>query len=341
LKLLLVIQDVFLSEQAVQKFKTENPSINVVWSNAPSQNHLMAMRTLSQYFGAVVHFVSKEEANNDIDCFVVPGYRVAIDGDSLTWSQREVAMDILPALENIEGLSTLELNGFFLRPANMHWLSKLPTVRSLRLDMMRIGTPKPWENERLRCEDYIASLPLLESLSLHKADIRYGSLAWLKQLTNLWQIDLSWTSISDAGMSTLARIENLEQIVLDGTKFSGRGIAELRHLKSLRRLELSATEISDSDLTTLATIKSIEALDLSFTGVTDAGLARLRGMPHLREINLCGAQISDKGLEFLADLPSLEAIWLIVDGNRVTNAGIRKLQTASPQLQITRLGELR
>jgi hypothetical protein len=88
-------------------------------------------------------------------------------------------------------------------------------------------------------------------------------------------------------------------------------------------------------------MESIEEVDLSFTGITDAGLSNLRRMPRLRMINLTGTMISDKGLEYLAELPSLKELWLMIDGNRVTKAGIHTLQTRFPQLQITLIGPIR
>ena len=86
-------------------------------------------------------------------------------------------------------------------------------------------------------------------------------------------------------------------------------------------------------------MEAIEELDLSFTGVTDAGIAKLRRLPHLRKMNLNGAFITDIALDYLTGLPSLDELWLVADGNRVTKAGVKRLQDARPQLRITLIGD--
>ena len=323
----LTVNDVALSDEAVQQLKEENPAIEVVWVNAPSQTHLAALRRLTQ-LGAVVDLVSEERTTADSDRFFCPGYRVAINGDrSMENHWKGVEADFA-LIEDIEGLSMLELNRLTLSRASLPWLSNLPTLRSLTLDSASLhgfsmpmgnyqvlhlplpGTPIPF-----RYQDFI-SIPLLNWLSMLQIDNR-----------------------DEALMATLGQLEKLEQIVLDRTRVSDRGIAELGNLKSLRRLGLRGTHITDSDMANLATIKSIEELDLSLTDVNDLGVSRLRAMPKLRKVNLSNPYISDKALEYLAEIPSLKELSLVVDGKRVTNPGVRDLQTKLPQLHITRVGD--
>jgi Leucine-rich repeat (LRR) protein len=352
----LVLHEVAVSEQAVEQLRKDNPTLEVAWSNAPSRKHLLAMRKLSQ-LGSDIDFVRPEQATADIDNYFPFGYRVAVIADDRIWNYWENGEADLAALEDLDSVSTLILDRLPLTDDIARMVSKLPKLRSLTLSNVHVLSSLGWfprlhPNDLLhlslqktplfgRHDFYLSDLPQVESLSLEATGVSDRSLARLVTLRRLRQIDLSSTLITDNGMATLARHENLENVVLNRTAVSDAGVAELAQLKSLRKLGLCMTDISDSALTTLATVKAIEELDLSFTGVTDTGLAKLRGMPRLRKINLSGTFISDKGLEYLAELPSLKQLWLIIDGNRVTKAGVRRLQTTSPELQITLVGPVR
>lgn len=86
----------------------------------------------------------------------------------------------------------------------------------------------------------------------------------------------------------------------------------LRHVASfpkLRLVFLAGSKITDAGAARLATLENIELLDLKDTQVTDATLARLSGLYRLRGLRVTGTQ--------------------------VTPEGIRKLQEALPNLQVT------
>ncbi len=349
----LTLQDTLVSEPAIQRLKLENPSINVVWSHSPSQTHLIATRTMAQ-LGAAVHFVEKTDATADVDFYFAPGYRVAVIGSDSIWNHWKGEEKDLLAIKHIEGVSNLYLTDLSLTDGLWQLLSELPSLKSLTLsDMKATGLRKLTEigngqlthlslaNTPLADRDaaFIAELPLLESLSLRDTGITNKALIALEPLQNLRQIDLSWTKVTDAGITSIRKLGKLEKILFDKTQLSDAGLAELQHHSSLRRIGLSMTQITDTGLGHLASQQKIEELDLSFTNISDAGLEKLRGLPQLRVLHLSGTNITDKGLGYLADLPLLNELWLVVDGKKVTEPGIRRLQQALPQLQITRFGD--
>jgi hypothetical protein len=349
----LTLQDVAVSERAVRLLKNDNQSLKVVWSEAPSRRHLLAMRKLSQ-LGAAIYFVSKDEATTDIEWYFPPGYRVAIIGNDRIWNHWKDSDSGLAALADIEGISALMLTGLPYSEETAQLLSKLPELQSIELSNVHVLSLLGWflsipqkkllhlslRGTRLygRHEMYLSQLPQLESLSLADTGIGDRSLARLQNQRNLLQIDLSSTLVTDIGMATLARLDSLERVFLSRIGISDAGLVELRRLMSLREIGLCMTNVSDSGLATLSTMKAIEELDLSFTGITDAGLAELRGLPRLGKINLCGAFISDNGLQYLAEISTLKDLWLMVDGNRVTKAGVQRLQAEVPSLEITVIG---
>src|SRR6185503_9611169 len=90
----------------------------------------------------------------------------------------------------------------------------------------------------------------------------------------LW-LDLSRTGITDAGLTVLAKMPNLQ------------------------RLDLRETVIGDEGVRAMAGLKKLETLSLYGTGVTDAGLKALQGLPSLRRLYVGGTPVTEPGLEAL------------------------------------------
>ena len=90
----------------------------------------------------------------------------------------------------------------------------------------------------------------------------------------LW-LDLSRTSITDAGLKVLAKMPNLEH------------------------LDLRGTAVGDDGVRALASLSKLHTLSLYGTGVTDAGLEALRGVPSLRRLYVGGTKVADPGLDAL------------------------------------------
>ena len=80
------------------------------------------------------------------------------------------------------------------------------------------------------------------------------------------EAELARTAITDAGMSTLARFENL------------------------RALDLSRTQVTSSGLAALAPLQALEILNLTATAVDDAGVAHVKTLPALQRLWLFGTQ---------------------------------------------------
>ncbi len=113
--------------------------------------------------------------------------------------------------------------------------------------------------------------------------------AWIRNLlgdhfiTEVVFAELSYTQVTDSGLSRLASLRHLETLMLTHTEVTDAGLANVAALTRLRRLSLASTEISDAGLTHLAGLTQLDELYLYDTQVTAEGVAKLRqSLPNCR-----------------------------------------------------------
>ncbi len=95
-------------------------------------------------------------------------------------------------------------------------------------------------------------------------------------------LDLSGTSVTDAGLATLARFKNLTRLHLNQTAIGDAGLAHLSALQQLEYLNLYGTGVTDAGLSALTDLRKLRTLYVWQTKVTDAGVSRLRAaLPRL------------------------------------------------------------
>jgi Planctomycete cytochrome C/Leucine Rich repeat len=89
-------------------------------------------------------------------------------------------------------------------------------------------------------------------------------------------IDLSRTAITDAGLTALATMPNLEHLDLRETAVGDAGVAALAPLGNLRTLGLYGTAVTDEGVPSIQRLAGVTRLYLGGTRVTDRGIAALR-----------------------------------------------------------------
>ncbi|MFZ4593791.1 MAG: c-type cytochrome domain-containing protein [Verrucomicrobiaceae bacterium] len=95
-------------------------------------------------------------------------------------------------------------------------------------------------------------------------------------------VDLARSQITDAGISTLAKLPNLERLHLENTKIGDAGIAQLAGLQKLEYLNLYGTKVTDAGLAKLAGNKALKKVFVWQTAATQAGAKALEAkMPGL------------------------------------------------------------
>ncbi len=146
-------------------------------------------------------------------------------------------------------------------------------------------------------------------------------------------VQLVWPKSADFEVSTIKDLESLEELRLEGTNLTDRGMESIKSLSNLRELDVGDTNITDAGMASLRGLSHLIDLDLRFLRITDAGLANLEGMTALESLGLFKTPgVTDKGLMRLKNLNRLKVVDL--QGTSVTSKGVRELQSALPSCNI-------
>jgi mono/diheme cytochrome c family protein len=108
------------------------------------------------------------------------------------------------------------------------------------------------------------------------ANITDASLAPLKDIASLVDLNLAGTKITDAGLQNLAGLTNLVHLHLEHTGVTDAGLAQLKNLSHLEYLNLYATSVSDAGIVELKDLHSLRHLYIWQTKVTAQGAADLQ-----------------------------------------------------------------
>ncbi|MFM7606148.1 MAG: c-type cytochrome domain-containing protein [Prosthecobacter sp.] len=98
-------------------------------------------------------------------------------------------------------------------------------------------------------------------------------------------LDLARSKVSDAGLSKVAAMKNLQELHLENTGIGDAGLDHLKGLASLEYLNLYNTKVTDAGISKLAGLSKLKALYLWQSGVTKAGVAALKAKLPAAHIN--------------------------------------------------------
>jgi hypothetical protein len=155
----------------------------------------------------------------------------------------------------------------------------------------------------------------------------------VQRVSPLYHLSLTGTSVTDAGLASLAstHLEQLQWLDLSFTKAGDPALLAFANAKKLKQAFLEATSITDRGLAALGSWPELEELDLSRTAITDEGLVHLEPLKKLRTLWLTGTQITDAAIPYLRRHVDLE--WLDVGGTRISEGGLRQLRAALLKLR--------
>lgn len=184
----------------------------------------------------------------------------------------------------------------------------------------------------------------------------------LAKMPKLRDIDLSFSSVGDAGLAALKTAPRLGQIYLIGAKNIGRpGLVALAEMKSLSGLVLQWVEVNEEvealaastslqDITFmaaynskividdvgamhLAKIKTLTKVVLWHTKVTDKTMIALATLPKLRTLIISKTAVGDEGFKVFANHAELGTIWAgetqVTDASAAAFAAMKKLSSLS------------
>ena len=200
--------------------------------------------------------------------------------------------------------------------------------------------------------------PAIEAVWLPQTEVTDKAVRMLRRLEWLKEVDLSYTNITDDGLSELAGLQQLESLaIVNDLQITGRGLSHLSQLRSLRRFDCRATgirgadlgslsqmatleqlecmqlKISDDDLAAANLPKSLKVLSLAKTGISDAGVAAVCQLSRLRELSLdYNSRITDASVPELSSLRELRV--LSIDGTSISAQGREQLRKNLPSCNV-------
>lgn len=145
------------------------------------------------------------------------------------------------------------------------------------------------------------------------------------------------TSITNAGLAQLSRLEKLKTLTLDGAEVDDDAGDSIRRMKQLEWLSLEGCAVGDAMLAAIAECPNLRCLSLSRTRVTDEGLAQLSKLKNLNMLYLSSCEsISDEGVAALKKLPAPEQrrLHLNIQATGIGEEAARELQAALPHANI-------
>ncbi len=120
-------------------------------------------------------------------------------------------------------------------------------------------------------------------------------------------LGLQGTNVTDSTIAPLKQVMSLVELNLARTKVTDAGLENIGSLPYLQRLHLELTGVTDAGLEKLKGLARLVYLNLYGTAVTDAGLEHLKGMKHLRNLYLFESKVTAKGVaELKKALPGLD-----------------------------------
>jgi len=248
----------------------------------------------------------------------------------------------LTDLQELPSLEYLCFAGSMVTDAKMFQIGRLTSLTQLSIGGSRVGrglvhlkglkSLRYLNLQSLADKDidkhltHLSGMTELLELDLRNTAVSDAGLAHLAGLTKLRKLYLrsnpATNKITDAGMVHLKNLRALEEIDLPwGDDITDTGFAFLADLDSLKKLNACSNGITDKSMATFAQMKSLEELDLMSRNLTDAGMEKLAKCLHLRCLDLQRSPITDAGLAHLGELKTLRELWIRktqVTGNGLT-----------------------
>lgn len=168
------------------------------------------------------------------------------------------------------------------------------------------------------------------------------------QLSDLRELRLNGTGVTDADLAHLRSLNKLEKLHLGGTALSDEGLEHLQGLGSLRELRIPFTRVTGAGLLPISRCESLELIDLTNADLRGGHVQQLAQLVSLRELILNRCLLDAPEVDALATLTSLERLSLnraMVDGDALAALAalrtLKYLDLRGIQLTQTTLAALR
>jgi hypothetical protein len=254
----------------------------------------------------------------------------------------ELGLRHLATLPRLESIKPLELTG-----ENIKQLAGLRACKSVRVD----APGRAANSGRLPDLSSLGGLPSLEELEFFDNDwVTDRDLACLPSLARLKSLFVSSENVTDASLTVVAKLTQLEHLNFMQLKGAKRGLNQLNALTNLQTLDMVTARdmpqtideiplnlsalvnlrtlrlrqfcLSDNDLACLAGLHHLEVLDLD-GAFTETALSYLKDLPEVRIMHISRVTCTDgQGLVALGSMPNLADLTLY---GRITDAALQRL----------------
>ena len=210
---------------------------------------------------------------------------------------RATAAQLRATAERLEATAArieMSAGGLAATKAEPTVAQKAPSVPPPPTPKIDLSLIKPTETELKAIAELaklgVAADPIAMNTQARKASFRQqgtnvtdATLAPLKQMTSLVELNLASTKITDAGLENIVGLTNLMTLHLENTVVTDAGLKHLKGLTNLTYLNLYGTSVSDAGLDHLRGLVYLRNLYLWQTKVTDQGVATLqKTLPYLK-----------------------------------------------------------
>ncbi len=211
------------------------------------------------------------------------------------------------------------------QPAAPKWLRKIFGDEPFRsIQMVRVGFPPRQRALRPisdRCLMELGNVPSLQTLGLYYVSSDDAQSRLLARLTQLTELTVAYSNVSDEGVAALTALQNLESIDLQQAKITKRALESLASIKNLTCVDVSSNSIDDSGVERLSQLPGLKELQLHGTKVHGEGL---RGLTNLEYLGMGGAPIDDSSMASIGKLHKLK--WLQISDAKFTSEGLKKVE---------------
>jgi hypothetical protein len=173
-----------------------------------------------------------------------------------------------------------------------------------------------------------------QSIRLTQSAVTEQQLSSLGDAGKLLELQLDAGGVSDAAVSLLNGLAQLEHLRLRHSPLSDEGIEKLDpgSLTKLKVLNLPQANLSSRGLRHLAKFPELVQLRLAAGSIDDDGAEVLADFPALKSLHLIGPRFTDKALESLARAPKLSSLY--IDDCRLSDEAWLQLFKAKPALHV-------
>jgi hypothetical protein len=195
----------------------------------------------------------------------------------VNFQNREFDDAALAKLASLHGdkITGLHLENTGVTDAGLHIMSKFTTLRHLTI------------------RNY---LPQTTGSSANVTD---AGLIHLKNLNQLWTLNLSNLPITDAGLAAITDWPELMGLYLSDTKVEGHGLASMKSLSRLSILYLDGSDVREDCLKALSGATILNTLSLNRVKLTPDALPILKAIPKVERLELTGCGFLDEEIDSL------------------------------------------